>query len=214
MKIYGISGLGANERVFDQVNTFLDEPITYVPWITPKPKESLASYAQRLAGGLDTDEPFALVGLSFGGMLACEMSKHIDPETIIIISSAACRSELPSYFRRIGSLNLVPYIPAQLMQLPLPLLDAVMNLKRQESKDLIHEIAHQTDRAFVKWAVQAILTWDNEDVPSNLKRIHGKADRVLPLKVDADDLLDGGHMVIIDEPEKVARLIQKELTPA
>lgn len=209
MHIYGISGLGADERVFEAVNEYLDTPITYVPWLRPEPDESLAHYAERMAGTLDTEQPFLLVGLSFGGMIASEMNKHIHPEKTIIISSCACAEELPIYFRGVGRLNLVPYIPTQLMHLPPALVDAVMSLRKEASKQLIHDIMEHTDRNFLKWAVQAILTWDNTVVPDRLKRIHGRADRLLPLKVPADEVLEGGHLVIVEEPRQVAQAIQR-----
>ncbi len=211
MKLYGISGLGADERVFKKVNEFLSEPIIYVPWIEPEPKETLSHYAKRLSTTIDTSESFALVGLSFGGMIVSEMNKHVRPERSVIISSAACMYELPGYFRGIGRLNLVPYIPERLLSLPVPLLDAVMNLKRQDSKELMHEMVHATDREFIKWAVQAILTWENEEIPKNLTRIHGSVDRVLPVKTDVDDLLEGGHLVIMDEYRRIAEAIQRSI---
>jgi pimeloyl-ACP methyl ester carboxylesterase len=214
MKVYGISGLGADERVFQKVNEFLDEPITYVPWIDPEPKESLSHYAKRLAGTLDTSQPFSLVGVSFGGMIATEMNKVLKPERTVIVSSAATKDELPIYFRGVGRLNLVQYIPTSLMRVPTPLIDVITSVKKEESKALVHDIMNSTDRDFLKWAVQCILTWDNTEVPSNLKRIHGKADRLLPLKAEADDILEGGHLVIMDRPEEIAELIKKELRPA
>ena len=182
MKVYGVSGLGADERVFERVNAYLEEPITYVPWIRPEANETLAHYAQRLSETIDTSEPFALVGISFGGMLSTEMNKHIKPERTILVSSCACREELPSYFRGVGRLNLVPYIPEQLMQVPGPLLEVILDLKEKESKKLMRDIIGSTDRSFIKWAVQAILTWDNTEIPSNIKRIHGKADRVVSIE--------------------------------
>ncbi|NND93506.1 MAG: alpha/beta hydrolase [Flavobacteriales bacterium] len=211
MRIYGISGLGADERVFQRVNEYLGEPIHFVPWIDPQPKETLSHYAHRLAETIDTSEPYCLVGVSFGGMIATEMNKIINPEKTIIISSAATKDELPLYFRGAGRLNLVPYIPKSLIQVPRPLLDVVMSVKKQESKNLVRDIVKTTDKDFLKWAVQSILTWDNEEIPNNLRRIHGKADRVLPLKADADKIIEGGHLVIVDEPQEIAQVLEEEL---
>lgn len=86
MKIYAISGLGADERAFQ----FLEFPyeVVHVKWITPEGDESMSSYAKRLCAQVDTSEPFALVGLSFGGMLATEMCKFIKPVHTILLSSA------------------------------------------------------------------------------------------------------------------------------
>jgi len=161
MNVYGVSGLGADERVFELVNKYLEQPIRYVPWIDPEDNESLAHYAERLSKTIDTSEPFVLVGISFGGMICSEMNKHINPLKTVLVSSCACKDELPLYFRGLGRLNLVPHIPQKIIQIPKPLLDVVLSLKKGESKALMHDIIGTTDRGFIKWAVQAILTWDN-----------------------------------------------------
>lgn len=212
MKIYGISGLGADERVFDQVNRYLDHKIEFVPWLEPEPKESLRHYALRMAGTLDTQAPFSLVGVSFGGMIATEMRKVIHPQRTVIVSSAACRKELPIYFRGVGRLNLVPYIPNSFINVPRPLINVITSIKDEAQADLVYDIMQKSRPEFIKWAVQSILTLDNDEVPEGLRRIHGKADRLLPLKAKSADLIEGGHMVIVEKPEEMARLIKKELS--
>ena len=47
MKIYGIAGLGADERVFQYLK--LDYAFVSLDWIEPLPDESIESYAGRLA---------------------------------------------------------------------------------------------------------------------------------------------------------------------
>ena len=93
MKIYAFSGLGTDERIFRQLA--LDHELIPVKWINPLPKEKLSSYAQRLGEQIDQSEPFALLGVSFGGMLVSELVKTLNPEKVILISSASTRFELP-----------------------------------------------------------------------------------------------------------------------
>ena len=212
MRIYRISGLGADKRVFLRVNEYLKQPIEFVPWIEPTSKETLRSYAHRLAGTIDTSEPFALVGVSFGGMISSEMNKIIAPERTVLVSSAACRKELPSYFRGAGRLGIVPYLPNRLLNVPKPLINVVASLKDAGQRAMVHDIMEQTDPGFLKWAVQSILTWDNDEVPNNIRRIHGKADRLLPLKAKANEVVEGGHLVIVQRPKEMAGLIEKELS--
>ncbi len=164
-----------------------------------------------MADTLDTSEPFALVGVSFGGMLSSEITKILTPERTILISSAACRKELPSYFRGAGKLRFVPYIPESLLKIPRPLMEVVSSLKAKEDRQLMSDIMSDTDPKFLKWAVNSILTWDNDEVPEGIRRIHGDSDRLLPLKAEADQLIKGGHLVIIEKAEKMASLIEKEL---
>ena len=78
MKAYCISGIGANEQIFHNLNLKFD----YVPvkWVETTYKESLKDYAQKLCEQVDTSEKFVLIGVSYGGMLATEMNKFINPQ--------------------------------------------------------------------------------------------------------------------------------------
>ncbi|RYD69520.1 MAG: hypothetical protein EOP53_27030, partial [Sphingobacteriales bacterium] len=64
MKVYFISGLAADCRVFKRIQLPAGFESVYLDWIPPLPNESLQSYAMRMAESIDTNEPFALVGLS------------------------------------------------------------------------------------------------------------------------------------------------------
>ena len=70
MNVYTISGLGADESVFDDL-TICTIP-HHLEWIDPKEGENIADYAQRMAQKIDVSQPFALIGLSFGGLIAID----------------------------------------------------------------------------------------------------------------------------------------------
>jgi hypothetical protein len=54
MKIYAISGLGADKRVFS--NLSLNYDIVHLDWIEPKPNESISEYSLRLSRLIDQKE--------------------------------------------------------------------------------------------------------------------------------------------------------------
>ncbi len=56
-------------------------------WIEPLKNESLKNYAQRISNKITSDNP-TLIGLSFGGILAVEISKILKLQKVILISSA------------------------------------------------------------------------------------------------------------------------------
>lgn len=89
MNTYFISGLGANKRIFSKLKLNENINMIHIDWISPNKNESLASYAERLSKVIDLSQPFALVGVSFGGMIAVEMAKLLNPATTIIISSTS-----------------------------------------------------------------------------------------------------------------------------
>ena len=106
MKAYFISGLGADRTVFRNIHlpsTF--EPV-HLNWIEPQKNESLPSYAFRLAEKIDPSKPFILIGLSFGGMLAVEISRIYKPKQLILISSIRSAQDLPLLYKWAGRLRL------------------------------------------------------------------------------------------------------------
>ena len=78
MTIHFISGLGADERVFQ----FLDLPgieKKFIRWIEPGKNESIHSYSLRLIDQIQQNEDLVLVGISFGGMVAQEIASCLCP---------------------------------------------------------------------------------------------------------------------------------------
>ena len=74
MKVYFISGLGADYRVFSLLELSFCEPV-FIGWIKPQPNESLPHYAARLLEQIPETSPI-IVGISFGGMLVTEMARQ------------------------------------------------------------------------------------------------------------------------------------------
>jgi hypothetical protein len=72
-KIYFISGLGADKRIFSFLDLSFCEPV-FVDRITPLKNESLQGYALRLGKNIPGKDP-VIIGISFGGMLATEIAK-------------------------------------------------------------------------------------------------------------------------------------------
>ncbi|UZR94880.1 hypothetical protein [Chondrinema litorale] len=117
MKIYAISGLGADERVFKYLK--LDCELIPLHWIKPQKNESIESYALRLSKNIDTkQETFGILGVSFGGLIATEITKVLNPKFTILISSAETKGELRSIYRVFGKTHLIRLIPPIFFGLP------------------------------------------------------------------------------------------------
>src|SRR5215217_4576146 len=95
MNVYFISGLGADRKAFEKIKLPGTFSIHHLGWIKNKKGESLNDYARRLAASIDATQPFAIVGLSMGGMIASAMTQFLQPDKTILISSVACTDEFP-----------------------------------------------------------------------------------------------------------------------
>src|SRR3954471_14038187 len=116
MKVYFIAGLAADKRVFKYIQLPTGCEAVFLDWISPEKEDTLPSYALRLASTINKEEPFALIGLSFGGMLATEIAKVYQPAVTILISSVPVSKELPGYFRMAGKMRLHKIVPVSLLK--------------------------------------------------------------------------------------------------
>ena len=110
MRIYCFSGLGADERVFKYLK--LDKEFDLIPisWIIPNHNESIENYAKRISENINTDKPYGILGVSFGGLVAQEVSMVLNPKFIFIISSINDKSQVPLMLKFIPKwlINLLP----------------------------------------------------------------------------------------------------------
>jgi len=208
MIAYCISGLGADERVFTQLQLKYD--IVPIYWLTPLPEESLEQYAQRLIAQIDTGKPFVLIGVSFGGMIACELNRYLRPQQTIIISSAARAGELPFLYKVMGKIKLARWLPEFMLFPPLFVLNYLFGVKTDSHKTLLKNISKDTDPVFARWAIDKITHWKNDFIPERLVRIHGDKDKVLSYYTPETHLVKGGeHFMIVDRAEEISAIINQ-----
>ena len=209
--VYVFSGLGADERVFHKIDFSLYN-VHFVKWITPKKNEPIEDYSLRLAAQITKENPI-LVGLSFGGMIAVEVAKHIYTEKIIIISSAKCKNEIPFYFRLVGKLGITKIIPATALIKINVFTNWFFSNRNIKDKKMLSAILHDTDPTFLKWAIHTIATWQNTYCHQNLYHIHGDADRILPYKFVTcnETIKEGAHLMIVNRSAEVNELLNKIL---
>lgn len=212
MKIYCLSGLGADKRVYQ----FLDLPgveLVHIEWVTPAPNERLEDYAFRLSENIDDSAPFYLMGLSFGGMLATEIAKIKKPQKLIILSSILGKHEVPTLHRFAADIKLHKIMPANLLKTPNIFTYMAFGLETPESKELLKQILNDTDPDFFVWALSAIAGWENEEILDCI-RIHGTRDRILPVDItNVEHVIDGGgHFAIVDRASEISKILTESLS--
>jgi pimeloyl-ACP methyl ester carboxylesterase len=87
------------------------------------------SYCERLATRINTHDDFTLVGLSFGGMIATELSGIVHSGQTILISSAGSRAELSWYYRLAGTLQLGRLVSPSVLKTPNPFIYWIFGAK-------------------------------------------------------------------------------------
>jgi pimeloyl-ACP methyl ester carboxylesterase len=208
-KVYVFSGLGADERVFKFLDWGKDNQPIYIKWIEPLRNESLKDYVFRLSSQINSPNPI-LVGMSFGGILAIELSKQIDTNKVILISSIKTKTELPFYYRILGFLNVPKWFPLSFLLSGNKIIYNFFGIKNRTEKMLLKNILRDTPLSFLKWALQKTANWKNTTIPPNLIHIHGGADHILPYRfVKADITIEkGGHFLIVNKAKELSRILK------
>jgi len=209
--IYVLSGLGADERVFQKIN-FSEFSVTYLKWILPTENEKIEDYSSRLLNQIQCRRPIIL-GLSFGGIIAVEMSKLIDTEKIILISTVKTRREIPFYFRWAGKSGLHRILPSRILKNSNFIINWFFGTSGLSDNLILKQMLEETDPVFIKWAIDKIVNWENQILPASYIHIHGTADRILPIKYVnfVSDVKDGGHLMVLNKSEKLSDLILSQL---
>lgn len=211
-KIYIFSGLGADERVFKQLNFSSLEPV-FIDWVEPFENETLESYAKRISEAITCENPIIL-GISFGGMLAVEISKIRSVKKLFLIATAKTYLELPKVYRTLEAMGALKLIPIKLLKRTTFITHYFFGTKSPKDKLLLKTILKDTDPKFLKWTLKAILEWRNATLPSNYLHLHGTNDKIIPIKLiqHSTTIKDGGHLMTLDKFEEINELINDELS--
>jgi len=210
--IYCISGLGADEGVFQYLDLSFVKPV-FINWISPLKNETLSAYALRLQQKFIHEESPVIVGLSLGGMVATEIAKSNPSAKVIIVSSAKTRNEIPFYFKTFRYIPLYKTLPEWSIRQHSPMREFFLGAKHEHTIRYVKKVAEHADADFYRWAVGAILNWENEIIPSNVVHLHGTNDKLLPYKFVKSDITvnNGGHLMIIENADEVSGLLKSIL---
>lgn len=210
-KIYCISGIGADERIFKNLHIPGTE-LVHIRWPEFDKHDELGCYAQKIIPQIKEENP-VLLGLSFGGMLAVEIAKIHPVKKIFLVSSAKTKEELPQYGTFFRTLILSRIIPSFLYTVPNTVTYNLFGAKLPDEIQLLKGVFEDTDGKLMKWAMRAITLWRNETYPEPLVHIHGTADKILPMEnIHANYLIEGGtHIMIYNRAQEISDIIAKEL---
>jgi len=209
MKVYYISGLGADETVFQFLKIKNASPV-FLNWIEPLKNESLEAYAIRFKNEYIPGNG-VIIGLSFGGMLATEIAKKFPGILAILVSSVKVKSEFPVTFGWGKYFPVYKWAPEKLQKWVMQHLSSLFGADTPATKKIYQKIIEKSDMAFTNWALGSMIHWKNKISPVNSINIHGTADKIIPHKnVNWDYEIKGGsHLMIINEAEEISILINR-----
>lgn len=208
MDVYFFSGLGADKTVFQFLDLSFCNPV-FIEWITPLKKETLEGYAIRLKEHYQIPDNAFIAGLSFGGMLATELAKYYPALQVILISSAKTKDELPRFYQAGKYISMHNWTPAALQRWFMLNMKMLFGLKTPVCIKVYEALIKRSDTNFNRWAVSALLHWENTIIPSNIKHIHGTHDKIIPYKYVTCNytVKEGGHLMVMEQAVDTSKFI-------
>lgn len=212
MRIYFISGLGVDHRLFMNLELPGYEA-HHIKWIVPHRNESVKDLAMRLSVQIDASEPFVLCGVSFGGMCATEIAKVLKPQKLILISSAKKGSELPWTVRMFRYFPLQRVITSDRFYIRMALtLWRIFGFKGRGQYNMFRDMMESMPRGYFAAACNCVVNWRNQEHEDTL-HIHGDNDLILPYWNirNAIRIKRGSHVMVLNNAREISGIIMHTL---
>jgi pimeloyl-ACP methyl ester carboxylesterase len=211
-KVFLISGMGADERLFRNLDLSGFEAIPVI-WIAPQTHDTLADYAAKLIQQFSIKAGDNVIGVSLGGMMATEIAKQVELKQVILISSIKTPAEAPAYYHFFKAVPIYKLISGEFMIRASFLFKPIMGKMAGVHAELFYSMLKNTSPTFLKWSIGASLNWDNTVVPKNLTHLIGDADKVFNYKrINNAIVIKGGdHMMVFNRAKQINPIIREAL---
>jgi esterase/lipase len=213
--VYFVPGLAAGKEIFKHIELDNDKYIVHIlEWLIPTKKESLQSYAERFSKQV-IHEHSVLIGVSFGGVIAQEMSLFLKLKKLIIISSVKTKFEIPKRLQYAKKTKAYKLVPTRLVLSATDLTKFSIGPKSKKRLALYQEYLSVRNKEYLDWAIEQMVCWDREVELPNVNHIHGERDAVFPIKNIQNCILieKGTHVMIMYKAkavtEEIVKIIEK-----
>ncbi len=198
--VYFVPGLAADVSIFEYINLPKNQFECHtIPWKIPNKHESIENYAKRMSAEVQ-HKNCVLIGVSFGGVMAQEMSRYLSLKKLIIISSVKNKHELPKRIKIARKTKAYRLLPTSLIS-------KIDNWEKLAFGDFAKKRAAMYQRylsvshkRYLDWAIEKMVCWDQEETPEGLIHIHGNKDIVFPISNIKNCIIveQGTHVMIVN----------------
>ena len=192
--------MAASPKIFELIKFPEQFDIYNLSWIPPFKNEKLSDYALRMSKKINVKKPI-LIGVSFGGILVQEISKIIECEKLIIVSSIKSKSELPIHMKMANRTKVHNLLPLEWIKNIENLVLFVFGDLIKTKINLYKKYLSVRDPEYLKWAINAIVSWDQDNIIDSIIHIHGIRDNIFPIKFIQEPILKikGSHAIILTQ---------------
>lgn len=199
--VYLMPGMGANPSIFENIKLPDDTfKIHLLEWMLPDNNETLSAYAKRMVNTIQHENP-VLLGVSFGGILVQEMSRHIKLRKLIVVSSVKTKHELPKRMKLAKKTRAYKLVPTSIFGNIDFLAKYSFGKTMTKKVNLYKKYMSVSDKRYLDWAIEQVLNWNQENPIKDTIHIHGDKDTVFPFKhlKNPITIKGGTHIMIINK---------------
>ncbi|WP_407404242.1 alpha/beta hydrolase [Chryseobacterium sp.] len=210
MKIYVVSGLGADFKVLEKLKFPPQHQVVFIDWLIPKKDEIFSAYIGRMAEKIDDKEPFYLLGYSFGGIVVQEINAIKRAQKIVILGSIKSDAE-KSRLIKAGRLTRIPKIlPLAFFSDKTTAYYSVVRKFFDPKNPRINSFFRVRDPYYLKWSMERITEWKFQENPDVIQ-ILADRDIVFPIKNSKPNYVikDGSHLFPATKHKEVSELLHE-----
>ena len=210
MKLYVVSGLGADFKVLEKLKFPENFEVLFLDWLIPERNESFQDYIVRMADRVDDSEPFCLLGYSFGGIVVQEINKLKPARKTVILASIKSHHE-KSRFIKLGERTGLPkYFPERIFTTKSALAYSFVRKFFDPQNPRLMQYFNVREAYYLKWCIEKISGWKCEECPGIIQ-IMGDRDIVFPIKYSKPDYVikNGTHLFPATKPRETSEILAK-----
>ncbi len=211
MKLYVISGLGADKKVFENIN-FPEKfsEIIFIEWLMPDVNESFQNYVKRMSEPINKDEKFCLLGYSFGGIMVQEINKLKPAEKIVILGSIKSDKEMSVTFHLAKKSRIFTKIPESYFGEKTVKSYAFFRKLFDPKNPKLWQYFVVQNPTYLKWSINKILEWKSDENPKVVQILADK-DIVFPPKNSKPDYIikNGTHLFPVTRHKEVSKILEE-----
>ena len=212
--IYFVPGLAAGPKIFEFMQLSAERyQLHFLEWIPPvSADEPIGTYACRMAAFVKEKNP-VLIGVSFGGIIVQEMSKHLEVMKVIIISSVKTKHELPKRLQLIRKTKLYKLLPTKVITNIEDFSEYAFGDLARKRVELYKQYLSVRDERYLNWAVHNVLNWERDIADKDVVHIHGENDQMFPIKhiENCHAIPKGTHVMILTKAKIISSIIEDTL---
>ena len=209
MKLYTISGLGADEKVLEKLTFNQNIEVVHIPWLIPNLDEDFYEYISRMSESIDDSEEFYLLGYSFGGIVAQEIHKLKPAKKIVILGSIRCDAEKSTLIKTGQKTNAIKYIPVKVFNGNATLFYSFFRKLFDPKNPKLTQYFRVKDPYYLKWSMDKVAHWKFDKIPDVIQILADK-DIVFPIKNSQPDFVikNATHLFPVTKAKEVSEILK------